>query len=268
MDDPQQSTGKPKQTAARVAGMLFGGGLGLSLVFGLNDPADPLGQAAFLPLLFLLIPVASFQSYIYLKRKLPVAPKRKRYLITIATQLILLVLGMRLAFHLAPQWFRPVLGPPEASLIGATVAGAAMLGAYRKWKQPGGIQNRIQATLLPTTAAEILLWIPVALLAGTAEEVAYRGVAVTLVFRWTGSMALAVGVSVEAFGLAHVANGGRAVLGTVVIGLTMQLVFILTGTLYLPMLVHAIYDLLLGVMFLWMVRRAPEAPQPAPLPSG
>ena len=270
MPTAQQPPGESKTTSAQAAGRVLGAALGLlalPLIFGLNDPGDPAGQIAFLFILFVFAPTLSFLSYFHLKKKLPLSPKRRRYLATIAMQMILLVLGLRLALYLSPPWFHPRWGPPEAFLIGGSVAGAAMLGAYRKWKRPAGLENQTAATLLPVSAGEMLLWAPVSLLAGSAEEIAYRGVAVFLLSRWTGSVALAVILSAAAFGLAHMTQGGRAVLRLVFIAVTMQLVFFLTGTLYLPMLVHALYDLLLGVMFLWMNRKAAGAPQPAPQPS-
>lgn len=251
--------------------MALGGALGLlvlPLIFGLIDPSDPAAQIAFLLILFVVAPALSLQSYLHLKRKLPLPPKRRRYLVMGITEFILLALGLRLALHLGPLWFHPLLGPPEAFLVGGSVAGAAIFGAYRKWKRPDGIQNPVVARLLPASAGELVLWAPVALLAGSAEEIAYRGVAVFLLNHWTGSLVLAVALSAVAFGLAHITQGWRGVLGTVFIALTMQLVLLLTGTLYLPMLVHALYDLLLGVMFVYMSRRAGPAPGPVPQPSG
>jgi len=80
--------------------------------------------------------------------------------------------------------------------------------------------------LLPRTSGQWALWLVVSLAAGIAEETAYRGVLVVLLASVTASFVVAVLLSAAAFA----------------IGLVMQAVVTATGTLYVAMGVHAVYD--------------------------
>lgn len=259
-----QPAGKGVPTRARLLGIFIGALLGMCLLGAIQFPGSPEARIGFSLLLFLLIPVQSGLGYYHLKRGRPLAHKHLRYVVAVLAQGMLLTLGLRIGYSLAPEWFHPRLGHPVAIFVAGMLAGVPMLNAYQRWKRAGGTQEVPRHSLLPATTGELAFWIPVALLAGMAEEIAYRGVAVALVHRWTGSAALAVGASAVAFGLAHVTQGGKTAVMTALFGLGLQLVFSLTATLYLPILVHALYDLLLGIMFVFLNRRAGQAPVPQP----
>ena len=66
---------------------------------------------------------------------------------------------------------------------------------------------------------------------------------------------VAVGVSATAFGLAHAYQGPRGVLKTGAIGLAMGALFVLSGSLWAPMLLHAVIDLASGYMGRQVVTR-------------
>jgi membrane protease YdiL (CAAX protease family) len=96
--------------------------------------------------------------------------------------------------------------------------------------------------LLPRTSAQWVLWLILSLAAGIAEETAYRGVLVVLLASVTASFVAAVLLSAAAFAVVHYQQGAKSMGWVFAIGLVMQVVVSLTGTLYLAMGVHAVYD--------------------------
>ncbi|HEY2375703.1 MAG TPA: CPBP family intramembrane glutamic endopeptidase [Gemmatimonadaceae bacterium] len=96
--------------------------------------------------------------------------------------------------------------------------------------------------LLPQTTRQWALWLVVSLAAGIAEETAYRGVLVVLLASATASFIVAVLLSAAAFAVAHYPQGAKSMGWVFAIGLVMQAVVAATGTLYVAMGVHAVYD--------------------------
>ncbi len=115
--------------------------------------------------------------------------------------------------------------------------------------------------LLPRTTAERRLFTVVGLTAGICEEWLYRGFFLAVVAAVAGglpSWALVV-VAAVAFGLAHAYQGRAGILLTGVLGGVMAALYLGTGSLLLPVLLHAAIDL----RFLLVPTRALPAGRPA-----
>lgn len=102
--------------------------------------------------------------------------------------------------------------------------------------------------MAPQTNTELFLFLLVALAAAVAEESAYRGAAYQLFGRVFNSYLPAAIASAIAFGLAHRVQGLRAVAITILHGLLDQAVVYLTGTLYIMMGVHFLYNVAAGLI--------------------
>jgi membrane protease YdiL (CAAX protease family) len=96
--------------------------------------------------------------------------------------------------------------------------------------------------LLPVTSSQWVLWLLLSVAAGIAEEAAYRGVLVVILSSVTASFVLAAILSALAFAIVHYPQGAKSVGWVFIIGLVMQAVVAATGTLYVAMGVHALYD--------------------------
>ncbi len=96
--------------------------------------------------------------------------------------------------------------------------------------------------LLPHDDREHRLFRWLALTAGTAEEIIYRGFllwyAVTLLGPWPG-----VTVAVLAFAAGHAYQGAMGMVKTGVVGALLTGLYILTGSLLWPMILHTAIDL-------------------------
>jgi uncharacterized protein len=115
--------------------------------------------------------------------------------------------------------------------------------------------------LLPRTPAERRLFTVVGLTAGICEEWLYRGFFLAVVAAVAGGPPswLLVLVAAVAFGLAHAYQGRAGIVLTGVLGGVMAVLYLGTGSLLLPVLLHAAIDL----RFLLVPTRALPAGRPA-----
>jgi uncharacterized protein len=99
--------------------------------------------------------------------------------------------------------------------------------------------------LLPRTAAERRLFTLVGVTAGVCEEWLYRGFFLAVVAALAGGLPTGVLVLVAAvaFGLAHAYQGRVGIVTTGVLGGVMAAVYLDTGSLLLPVVLHALIDL-------------------------
>jgi len=99
--------------------------------------------------------------------------------------------------------------------------------------------------LLPRTAGERRLFTAVGVTAGVCEEWLYRGFFLAVVAAMAGGLTtgVLVGVAAVAFGLAHAYQGPVGIVTTGVLGGVMAAVYLQTGSLLLPVLLHAVIDL-------------------------
>jgi uncharacterized protein len=125
-------------------------------------------------------------------------------------------------------------------LIAAQASGArrvSRLYAGRPWPR------RLINAALPRTARERRLMPLVALTAGVGEELVFRGLFVAAGLGLLGlSPAVAVLAAAVAFGWAHLYQGRRGVALTAFSAVYLGLLYLLSGSLLMPVLVHASTD--------------------------
>lgn len=97
------------------------------------------------------------------------------------------------------------------------------------------------AFVLPRTKGEYRLFLAVAITAGVCEELLYRGYFFAMTSPWLTLVGAAV-ASAAAFGLGHAYQGWSGVLKTAAVGLFLGFVYIGTGSLVWPMILHALID--------------------------
>jgi membrane protease YdiL (CAAX protease family) len=114
----------------------------------------------------------------------------------------------------------------------------AYANAYRRHSEgfPG---------LLPETAAERFAFVLLSLTAGICEEALYRGFLIRYLHDLAPALPLLVALAAAAllFGLAHLYQGGAALLRTAITGLAFGLLFVVTGSLLPCIVLHALIDL-------------------------
>ncbi len=115
--------------------------------------------------------------------------------------------------------------------------------------------------LIPHTAGEYRLFVPVSLTAGICEELLFRGYLVWVLQHWLGVWA-AAGVSMVIFGLGHSYQGAKFGVRAFMAGVAMGLLALATGSVLPGMALHALVDLGSG-WITYMAMRAPDAAPPA-----
>jgi membrane protease YdiL (CAAX protease family) len=105
------------------------------------------------------------------------------------------------------------------------------------------------AALIPSTGRERMIFAVVAVSAGICEEIVFRG---WLLFtlhsglRLTGTALVLIAAAI--FGLAHFYQGVPGVIATTAAGLFLCAVYVGTGTLLVPIVLHAFIDLRMAVL--------------------
>jgi membrane protease YdiL (CAAX protease family) len=98
---------------------------------------------------------------------------------------------------------------------------------------------------LPVTPEERRWFAVFSVTAGVCEEVLYRGFLIRYFSDgpWHLGLALGLVASCVAFGLAHGYQGLSGIISTAIGGVMFSIIFFITGSLWLPMALHAFLDL-------------------------
>lgn len=140
------------------------------------------------------------------------------------------------------QWLAVGLGVATAVFfIGQLVVLLRKPDALRKMSRQAGEV----ASLGPQSDGEIRLFAVVSITAGICEEIVYRGALLAVLVPVVGTWP-AVALSSVIFGLGHAYQGAVGIAKTAAVGLVMALLAVFTGSLFVPMVLHAVIDLTSG----------------------
>lgn len=142
------------------------------------------------------------------------------------------------------------------------IAFLALVGSGRRRRLDPQYERGVRA-VLPSSAAEWSLFVPLAVSAGICEEFLYRGYALWVIAALSGDVWAGVAVSSLAFGLGHAYQGRAGIIGASISGVVYSAIFLYTGSLLPGMLAHGLQDLV-GAAYLGSVlRRHAQAPEAA-----
>lgn len=98
---------------------------------------------------------------------------------------------------------------------------------------------------LPQTTTERVAWVLLSISAGVCEEVLFRGFLIRYLTQIGGGMPLVAALVASSliFGLAHLYQGVKGVVGSAVGGLALGLLFLLSGSLLASVALHILLDL-------------------------
>jgi membrane protease YdiL (CAAX protease family) len=170
-----------------------------------------------------------------------------------ATVVVWWVLGWRVMWLPAGMARWAWMTAPWARIAGwalVAVAAYAMFAPFfvlGRSKVRQAVQRRFSKLgfFLPGRRQEYHWFAVLCVTAGICEEVVFRGFLFTYfgVWPWHLGLAGAFFVSAAAFGIGHAYQGWKGILGTGVAGMLLGLLFVWTGSLWVPMAVHAVVDL-------------------------
>lgn len=118
------------------------------------------------------------------------------------------------------------------------------------------------AQFLPRSVRELQNFIGVSITAGIVEEIVYRGF---VLWYLTQVMPLwaAVIVSSVAFGLGHSYQGANGATRAGLVGLAFAILYVGTGSIWLPIIAHASLDILQGAALYELLRKRTDEMNPA-----
>ncbi len=99
--------------------------------------------------------------------------------------------------------------------------------------------------ILPATGEERWWWVAICATAGIGEEILYRGFLIQY-FRHAPlhlNLIPALMLACAVFGFAHIYQGLKGIVGTGILGLLLSAVFVITGNLLVPVILHFLIDL-------------------------
>lgn len=123
-------------------------------------------------------------------------------------------------------------------------------------------QMRNIERMLPRSPDELRWFGRLAVTAGICEELLYRGYLIWYLSSWLALLP-AVLVASVVFGLGHAYQGPRGIALTAGVGAFMSAIYLLTGSLFACMVIHALMDLHAGYMAHAAFSREPTTPLPA-----
>jgi membrane protease YdiL (CAAX protease family) len=115
-----------------------------------------------------------------------------------------------------------------------------------------------EAHIFPETCLQRRMMAFVAITVGISEEIIYRGFITNYLHEeWSMPVLLSIVVSAILFGLGHFHQGGGETVSSTVFGLLMSYLYLATGSLLLPILVHILYDMKIVTMT-WIIQKYGE----------
>ncbi len=113
------------------------------------------------------------------------------------------------------------------------------------------------AVMLPHQPRELGLFYRLSATAGVCEELLYRGYLIWYLAHWMPLIAAAAAAS-AIFGFGHAYQGRRGIVTTGLFGAALATVYLISGSLWLPMLLHLLVDVHSGHLAFHAFRRGAE----------
>lgn len=175
-------------------------------------------------------------------------------------------------YHRATESLGLTAPMDEHFLIGALLTGSIMLGlligSVRLAKSGSGERQKqkliekspLLYEMLPTDRGELAHFVWLSITAGVTEELLYRAF---LIYAFTLYLPLAAAVVLSSvlFGLGHGYQGVTGMVKATILGAVLAVLYVGSGSLFLPMALHAFLDIQGGAVGLWLKsRKAGETP--------
>lgn len=173
---------------------------------------------------------------------------------------VVMLAGLTSGFSPADLGFRAIAaGELVRWTVGLTGAGLLLLVLTRALRVR---ETPMLVHLLPRSAAERLAFVGLAVTAGVAEELIFRGFLLRALSVASGSVWFAAALSSVLFGFLHGYQSLPGALRAGVLGFGLALPILASGSLIPSILAHAAYDIAAGVILTRWLLREDEAGTP------
>jgi membrane protease YdiL (CAAX protease family) len=194
----------------------------------------------------------------------PLPPKVAHF----TSQIVMLTLFLAASvFFGRREWIDlfPRMWPePRMFVLGAAVLVMLVVLMRPLWRSRVEARARRLWLFMPRTRKERVLWVACSCIAGISEEVTYRGVMFVLLWRLTGSALAAALIGAGVFAVSHFLQGATSMAIIFGFALVFQGIAWLSGSLYVGMAVHALYDVAAGLSYGFFGERLGYPTEPMP----
>jgi membrane protease YdiL (CAAX protease family) len=208
------------------------------------------GIAAYYHLAFFgaFIPYLAFKSGRRLSAR-PLPPRVKYFSSQIIILAIFFVISGLVARREGIDVFPREAPEPRMFVLGAAVLVAFVVLMRPMWRKRIEERSRTAWLFMPRTRQERVLWTGCSLAAGVSEELTYRGVMFVVLWRVTGSPLAAAFIAAVVFAISHFLQGWKSMSVIFGMALAFQMIAWVSGSLYIGMAVHALYDVIAGLTY-------------------
>lgn len=211
--------------------------------------------AWFLLVFGVLLPWSAIRSGRRIRSGAALPGRRKHFVTTTIVLLVFLGLSLSVAhFEYVPLGFDGSGVSRRSVVLGIASLAGLVAFMWPRWKRAVERDVPILELFSPRDATERALWTCVSAAAAVSEEVTYRGVLFVLLWRLTGQPLAAALLGALAFGAAHMMQGWKGAAIIIVFGLVFQALAYESGSLYVPIAVHLVYDVIAGLAYGRLVR--------------
>lgn len=131
-------------------------------------------------------------------------------------------------------------GTLAGMLVGAAAAGAVLYKFTPNSLAPG---QAVVSAMLPRTPRERWAAVGLSVTAGVCEEIVFRGLFIAVGVSLGLELWAAAAVSLAVFSFAHLYQGLRGMLLVTLVGLALTSLYLSTGSLLVPIVMHILIDL-------------------------
>lgn len=204
----------------------------------------------------IVLPIVAVRQHYALKSgRMSPPPRMLLYASALATHALLL-LGVLATVLADDVWLFPPFGIERGRILAALVALAlGLLLLVERFRVQDPLARERTRAIAPATPREFAAFCGIAVTAGIAEQLAYRGVLFSFLLWYTGSHVAAALLAAIPFGLVHLFQGWRSALIVIVIAIRDQVLVVLTGTLVYAIVIHIIHDIIAGTVLMRRARR-------------
>jgi hypothetical protein len=211
---------------------------------------------AFVVFVAVVLPIVAIHQHYAMKAgRMAPPPRMLLYASAFATHAMLL-LGVLVSVLADDLWLFAPFGVDRGRILASLAALAlGLLLLVERFRVQDPLARERTRAIAPTTPREYAAFCGIAVTAGIAEQLAYRGVLFSFLLWHTGSYVAAALLAAIPFGLVHLFQGWRSALIVIVIAIRDQVLVILTGTLVYAIVIHIIHDIIAGTVLRYRVRR-------------
>ena len=161
--------------------------------------------------------------------------------------IVLVVLMIAWAGKIPRESIGLVMSGTQVRLVLMLLAAIGISGLFFRWKGDRFVKRMLEmaVAILPATPIERWWFAVLSIGAGVSEELLFRGFLLYYLARYLPDLNVwpQILIASAVFGLAHLFQGWRGILATGALGAVFGLLYAVTGSLFVPVVIHAAIDL-------------------------